>query len=93
MSATEHIAPRSHDLGGGIVHSERTPPDLRTVSHRTHGLQLWTAAPADNEEDAPRFDHFPARAILSVSFAGARVRAAPRRSRRRSPWQSFPIQV
>jgi redox-sensitive bicupin YhaK (pirin superfamily) len=60
--------------GRGIVHSERTPPELRAVSHRTHGLQLWTAVPVDNEEDAPRFDHYAAEAIPSLSLANARVR-------------------
>ncbi len=60
--------------GSGIVHSERTPDDLRAVSRRMHGLQLWTAVPAGNEEDAPHFDHTPAHAIPSVQLEGARVR-------------------
>ena len=32
--------------GRGIVHSERTPDDLRSVARRSHGLQLWAALPA-----------------------------------------------
>ena len=39
--------------GRGIVHSERTPDDLRGVPRRSHGLQLWCALPAEHEEDAP----------------------------------------
>ena len=31
--------------GRGIVHSERTPDDLRGRARRSHGLQLWCALP------------------------------------------------
>ncbi len=60
--------------GRGIVHSERTPDDLRSVSRRSHGLQLWAAVPEEHEEDAPRFEHTAAHAIPSVPLAGALVR-------------------
>jgi len=60
--------------GRGIVHSERTPEDLRGVQRRSHGLQLWVAVPADREEDPPGFAHTPAAAIPVVERAGARVR-------------------
>jgi redox-sensitive bicupin YhaK (pirin superfamily) len=60
--------------GRGIVHSERTPDDLRDVLRRSHGLQLWAALPAEHEEDAPSFSHTPASAIPSVSLPGATVR-------------------
>src|SRR5213593_4458433 len=43
--------------GHGIVHSERTPDDLRGAEHRSHGLQLWVGLPEANEEDAPSFQH------------------------------------
>ena len=36
--------------GRGIVHSERTPEDLRGQVRRSHGLQLWAALPVDDEE-------------------------------------------
>src|SRR5512139_2368302 len=49
--------------GRGIVHSERTPDDLRAVARRVHGLQLWAALPASDEEIAPSFAHTPATAI------------------------------
>ena len=60
--------------GRGIVHSERTPEDLRGVVRRSHGVQLWSALPQEHEEDPPRFEHTPAAAIPSVELPGARVR-------------------
>jgi redox-sensitive bicupin YhaK (pirin superfamily) len=60
--------------GRGIVHSERRPPDLRSIAYTTHGLQLWAALPVEFEETDPRFRHTPAEAMPAFSHAGARVR-------------------
>jgi len=60
--------------GSGIVHSERTPDDLRATSRNSHGFQLWAALPAEHEEDAPAFSHTPASAIPVVTLPGATVR-------------------
>jgi redox-sensitive bicupin YhaK (pirin superfamily) len=60
--------------GRGIVHSERTPDDLRDVPRRSHGLQLWVALPAENEEDPPSFEHTPASAIPSLWVGEALIR-------------------
>ncbi|MBX3619447.1 MAG: pirin family protein [Rhizobacter sp.] len=60
--------------GSGITHSERAPDDLRGVSHRSHGLQLWAALPAEHEEDAASFSHTPAAAIPAAALPGASVR-------------------
>jgi len=60
--------------GRGIVHSERTPDDLRGVVRRSHGLQLWSALPAEHEEDDPVFAHTPASAIPEVVQGGVTVR-------------------
>jgi len=60
--------------GRGIVHSERTPEDLRDVERCSHGFQLWAALPAEHEEDAPAFAHTPASAIPVVALPGATVR-------------------
>lgn len=60
--------------GRGIVHSERTPPELRDQARRMHGLQLWAALPVEHEEDAPSFAHTPADAIPTCELPGARVR-------------------
>ena len=60
--------------GRGVAHSERTPDDLRSVQRRRHGLQLWCALPAADEEIEPSFAHTPAAAIPEVEVGGARVR-------------------
>ncbi|TWI69566.1 hypothetical protein IP91_00636 [Pseudoduganella lurida] len=60
--------------GRGIVHSERTPPDLKGKPHRTHGLQLWAALPQAHEEDEPNFSHTPAAAIPELTVGAATVR-------------------
>jgi redox-sensitive bicupin YhaK (pirin superfamily) len=60
--------------GRGIVHSERTPEDLRQVARRSHGLQLWVALPAADEEMAPDFSHTPAADIPALEVGGARLR-------------------
>ena len=60
--------------GRGIVHSERTPDDLRAVTRRSHGLQLWAALPVEHEEDAPSFSHTPAGPeeieVVAISYPG-----------------------
>jgi redox-sensitive bicupin YhaK (pirin superfamily) len=60
--------------GRGIVHSERTPDDLRGRARRSHGLQLWSALPPEHEEDEPSFAHMPAGSIPSFDVGGAHVR-------------------
>ena len=60
--------------GRGIVHSERTPDDLRATERRSHGLQLWVALPEANEQDEPRFEHTPASAIPELRQGGATLR-------------------
>jgi redox-sensitive bicupin YhaK (pirin superfamily) len=60
--------------GRGIVHSERTPPDLRRTTHIAHGLQLWAALPKAFEESEPGFSHTPAEAIPTWSQPGMHAR-------------------
>jgi redox-sensitive bicupin YhaK (pirin superfamily) len=60
--------------GRGIVHSERTPEDLRQVVRPLHGLQLWVALPQAQEEAAPAFVHTDASAIPELALPGAMVR-------------------
>ncbi len=49
--------------GRGIVHSERTPEDLRDRARVSHGLQLWAALPAGQEDCEPAFEHTPAERL------------------------------
>lgn len=60
--------------GSGIVHSERTPFDLKGQPHRVHGLQLWAALPKAHEEDEPNFSHTPSSEIPELTVEGAAVR-------------------
>jgi redox-sensitive bicupin YhaK (pirin superfamily) len=60
--------------GRGVVHSERTPDDLRQVTRRSHGIQLWAALPTAYEEAEPSFEHTPAHAIPGVVFDDAQIR-------------------
>ena len=43
--------------GKGIVHSERTPANLRNTNKNLHGLQIWVALPIDLEDMEPAFSH------------------------------------
>jgi redox-sensitive bicupin YhaK (pirin superfamily) len=59
--------------GRGIVHSERTPPELRDKERRMHGLQLWVALPLADEEVEPSFQHAAAADIPTWKDGGSRV--------------------
>ena len=60
--------------GRGIVHSERTGPERRIVEDHLHGLQMWVALPADQEEMAPDFAHYAAKEFPMVRDDGKNVR-------------------
>lgn len=60
--------------GRGIVHSERTPDDLRQQPRRLHGLQLWAALPQALEETAPAFQHTPVDQLPAFEQDGVPVR-------------------
>ena len=60
--------------GSGIVHSERTPPDLKSVAYTAHGLQLWAALPLAFEETEPSFRHTAAAALPVLTRGDLRVR-------------------
>ena len=53
--------------GRGIVHSERTAPERRHGGEPLHGLQLWVALPAKDEETAPAFVHTAAKDIPEIA--------------------------
>jgi hypothetical protein len=60
--------------GRGIVHSERTGPELRARGHTLHGLQLWVALPVEHEEIVPAFSHYAATELPTVAVPGADIR-------------------
>jgi redox-sensitive bicupin YhaK (pirin superfamily) len=60
--------------GRGIVHSERTAPDRRAGGEHLHGLQLWVAMPAADEEVDPSFHHSDQSELPIVAADGKSVR-------------------
>lgn len=77
LGTVQQIAPGAVNwmtAGRGIVHSERTPADLRGQARTVHGLQLWVALPPALEQCEPSFQHVAADAIPELMHAGVRVR-------------------
>jgi hypothetical protein len=60
--------------GRGIVHSERTGPELRRNGARLQGLQTWVALPKKDEFVEPAFDHYPKAALPRLSGPGVELR-------------------
>jgi redox-sensitive bicupin YhaK (pirin superfamily) len=72
--------------GRGIVHSERTSPERRVTGDHLHGLQMWVALPAAQEETAPDFAHYAVDEFPMVRDNGSSVRVVVGRAYgRRSP--------
>lgn len=60
--------------GRGIVHSERTPENLRGHPLSISGLQTWLALPDAQEEIDPAFAHTGRAAMPEFDFGGAKGR-------------------
>jgi len=60
--------------GSGIVHSERSPQDVRANGPSLYGMQTWLALPDGQEEIAPAFDYVAADALPLVEDDGASAR-------------------
>lgn len=60
--------------GRGIVHSERTPPEIRRGMSRLAGIQVWVALPREHEETAPAFAHHGAAELPVIEGEGKRLR-------------------
>jgi redox-sensitive bicupin YhaK (pirin superfamily) len=60
--------------GRGIVHSERTPPEVRAQGHTLHALQLWVALPVEDEQTDPAFIHYDAGTLPEVHDQHCTVR-------------------
>ncbi|HWJ96134.1 MAG TPA: pirin family protein [Telluria sp.] len=60
--------------GRGIVHSERTAPELRGGGAGLFGLQCWVALPTRHEETDPSFAHFGADQLPELEGEGVHAR-------------------
>ena len=60
--------------GKGIVHSERSPAEIRAQGPSLYGMQTWLALPDGREEIAPAFDHVPQDALPLIEDGGASAR-------------------
>ncbi len=62
--------------GRGVVHSERTPDELRAFdgSSRAHGIQTWIALPREHEQAEPSFEHHPVTRLPKIRRPGAQLR-------------------
>ncbi|AZN98626.1 pirin family protein [Mesorhizobium sp. M9A.F.Ca.ET.002.03.1.2] len=56
--------------GRGIVHSERTPEELRGAPMSVSGLQTWLALPDGKEEVAPVFENTTAISLPEIDAEG-----------------------
>ncbi len=59
--------------GRGIVHSERTPPELRASGTRLAGLQVWVGLPAADEETEPSFAHHESLPVIEDNGVTVRL--------------------
>jgi len=76
--------------GRGIVHSERSPPELRPEGPRLFGIQAWIGLPQADEEAEPGFAHHGAEALPMLEGEGVRLRLiAGTYAGRRSPVAVF----
>lgn len=76
--------------GRGIVHSERTPPELRATGSGVSGLQSWLALPRTHEDAPPAFVHHPAATLPRLALDGVELRViAGEAFGRRSPVETF----
>ncbi len=60
--------------GNGVVHSERSPDELRNETHKLNGLQIWVALPKALEETAPSFVHIEAEALPTWEIQGVKFK-------------------
>jgi len=60
--------------GRGIVHSERTRPEVRSTRRGLHGIQAWLALPKAHEEAEPAFVHHPTEDLPVLERPGLFVR-------------------
>ena len=77
LGSVQAIAPGDVNwmtAGRGIVHSERTAPELRRGGSRVHGIQTWVALPRASELAEPEFHHHAEATLPRVSEPGVELR-------------------
>jgi len=75
--------------GRGIVHSERTAPEIREHDSPLFGIQCWVALPRAYEESEPTFSHTGVADLPVQDDAGVKVRVIAGRFH----GQQSPVQV
>ncbi len=60
--------------GHGMVHSERTPEDLRQTGSRLSGIQCWVALPEEFEEIPPNFTHYPRESLPEFKMGNIQLK-------------------
>ena len=60
--------------GKGIVHSERTSPEVRARARRLHGIQSWLALPIEHETMDPAFEHHASSSLPRTQEGGVELR-------------------
>ena len=77
LGSVQAIAPGAVNwmtAGRGIIHSERTPPEVRARGHGVHGIQSWIGLPQADEETAPSFVHIGAKELPVKCVGGVSLR-------------------
>lgn len=77
LGSAQAIAPGELNwmtAGRGIVHSERTPPELRTRDRGMFGIQSWVALPKSLEETDPGFEHVASSDLPVIEDRGVKAR-------------------
>src|SRR5215212_6410572 len=77
LGTLETIRPGALNLmsaGKGIVHSERSGVEARSVGAKLFGIQSWVALPRSHEEGEPAFVHYAEDRLPILSGAGVTMR-------------------
>jgi redox-sensitive bicupin YhaK (pirin superfamily) len=77
LGTVQRIEPGAVNLmtaGSGIVHSERSPADVRPGGPELSGIQTWLAMPSAKEEVDPAFEHVAMDRLPVVETKGAKAR-------------------
>lgn len=59
--------------GRAVAHVERTPQDLWENGSHMHGLQVWLAMPATEEQGEPSYSHHPADSLPRSTSMGVDI--------------------